>query len=415
MSTLLILLPASPPQNGPAPQDYEFWFSHDAQAPAHAHGHGQRAPLDAMPHADRVMLLLGDDQVSWLPAQLPKIKGAKLRSAIVGVLEDHLLEDPERLHLALLASPDTEGQSHWVAVTAREPLRAHLQAMEAAGLIVESLLPLSWPQTNDGKPGGDEDREDGGHVFAGSDDRARLRVSRADGVATFPLDSGGLRAWLGEDWWADAPVTASPAASAAAEQWLGRKVRVVNDTDRVWAARKAPVNLLQFDLTPRQRGWRRVHQAWQTLQSPTWRPFRWGVIGLIAVQVIGLNAMAWQQGRAIDARKAEQESLLRQAFPQIRVVRDARAQMVRETEALRGGAGQVGPGDLEDLLGAVARVWPQGEPPLPNVRFEQGRLLLAGLTPPQRAQLRDRLGQDPALRVSEDGETLQLSLRPDNR
>ncbi|WP_431260532.1 type II secretion system protein GspL [Roseateles chitinivorans] len=146
MSTLLILLPASPPQNGAAPHDYEFWFSHDAQAPAHARGHGQRAPLDAMPHADRVVLLLGDDQVSWLPAQLPKIKGAKLRSAIVGVMEDHLLEDPERLHLALMESRDIDGQSHWIAVTAREPLRTHLQAMEAAGLMVESLRPLSWPQ-----------------------------------------------------------------------------------------------------------------------------------------------------------------------------------------------------------------------------------------------------------------------------
>ncbi|RZI61308.1 MAG: general secretion pathway protein GspL [Rubrivivax sp.] len=412
MSTLLILLPASPPQNGAAPLDYEFWFSHDAQAPAHAHGRGQRAALDAMPHADRVMLLLRDDQVSWLPAQLPKIKGAKLRAAIVGVMEDQLLEDADRLHFALMPTPDAEGQSHWVAVTAREPLREHLQAMAAAGLLIEALRPLSWPQI--AKPG-DEDVEEGGHVYAGADDRPRLRVSRADGVATFPLDSGGLRGWLGEDWWTAAPVTASPAASAVAEQWLGRKVRVLNDAERVWAAREAPVNLLQFDLTPRQRGWQRVHQAWQTLQSPTWRPFRWGVIGLIAVQVIGLNAMAWQQGRAIDARKTEQETLLRQAFPQIRVVRDARAQMLRETETLRGGAGQVGPGDLEDLLGAVARVWPQGEPPLPNVRFEQGRLTLAGLTQPQRAQLRDRLGQDPALRVSEEGDALQLSLRPDNR
>ncbi len=408
MSTLLILLPATPPKSDAPQQDYEYWFSHDAQAPAHARGHGQRAALDAMPHADRVMALLPDDQVSWIPAQLPKIRGAKLRAAIVGVMEEQLLEDTDRLHFALLDSPDAEGRTHWVAVTAREPLKAHLQAMEAAGLLVESLRPLSWPQTG-------KDGVDSGHVFAGADDRARLRVSRADGVATFPLDSGGLRGWLGEDWWADAPVTASPAAAAVAEQWLGRQIRVLNDTDRAWAAREAPVNLLQFDLTPRQRGWQRVHQAWQTLQSPPWRPFRWGVIALIAVQVIGLNAMAWQQGRAIDARKAEQEALLRQSFPQIRVVRDARAQMLRETEALRGGAGQVGPGDLEDLLAAVARVLPPNEPPLQGLRFEQGRLQLSGLAPHQRAQLRERLGQDPALRVADEGDTLQLSLRPDHR
>lgn len=407
MSTLLILLPATPPQSGPA-HEYEFWFSHDAQAPAHARGHAQRGTLAAMPRADRVMALIGDGQISWLPAQLPKIKGAKLRAAVVGVMEDHLLEDPERLHFALLDSPDAEGRTHWVAVMSREPLRAHLQAIEAAGLLVESLLPLSWPQALSGET-------DQGHVDTGPDDRARLRVARADGVATFPLDSTGLRGWLGEDWWANAPVTASPGAAAEAEQWLGRTVRVINDTDRAWAARQAPINLLQFDLTPRQRGWQRIHQAWQTLQTPAWRPFRWGVVGLVVVQVIGLNAMAWQQNRAIDARKAEQEALLRQSFPQVRVIRDARAQMVRETEALRGGAGQVGPGDLEDLLTAVARALPPGHPPLSGLRFEQGRLQVSGLPAPQRDQLRQRLGQDPALRVAEDGEALQLSLRPDNR
>ncbi|WP_343629564.1 type II secretion system protein GspL [Roseateles sp.] len=404
MSILLILLPAAVPTAAGTPQDYEYWFSQDAQAPAHARGHGERAPLSAMPSADRVMALIGDDQISWLPAQLPKVKGAKLRGAVVGVMEEHLLDDAERLHLALLERPDDASSSHWVAVTAREPLRAHLQAFEAAGLLVEALLPLSWPQTTPG-----------GHVHAGSDDHPRLRAWRADGVATLPLDSGGLRQWLGEDWIANAAVTASPAAAAAAEQWLGRPVQVLSDTERAWAARQAPINLLQFDLTPRQRGWQRVHRAWQTLQAPAWRPVRWGVIGLVLVQVIGLNAMAWQQGRAVDARKAEQEALLRQTFPQVRVIRDARAQMVRETEALRGGAGQVGPGDLEDLLTAAARAWPAGEAPVPGLRFEPGRLRLTGLTPPQRTQLRDRLAQDASLRVTEDGDALQLSLRPDAR
>lgn len=403
MSTLLILLPASAPSNAGA-QDYDFWFSHDAQAPAHAPGLAERAPLSAMPRADRVMALIGDDQLSWLPAKLPKVKGAKLRGAVVGVMEDQLLDDAERLHFALLERTDDEDATHWVAVTAREPLRAHLQAMEAADLLVEALLPLSWPRATPG-----------GHVHAGSDDHPRLRAWRADGVATLPLDSGGLRQWLGEPWLADAAVTASPAAAASAEQWLGRQVQVMNDTERAWSARQAPINLLQFDLTPRQRGWQRVYRGWQTLQAPAWRPFRWGVIGLLAVQVVGLNAMAWQQGRAVDARKAEQEALLRQSFPQVRVIRDARAQMVRETEALRGGAGQVGPGDLEDLLTAVARGWPPGEAPLPGLRFEPGRLQLTGLSAPQRTQLRDRLTQDASLRVTEDGDALQLSLRPDAR
>ncbi|MET0209342.1 MAG: GspL/Epsl periplasmic domain-containing protein, partial [Burkholderiaceae bacterium] len=132
-------------------------------------------------------------------------------------------------------------------------------------------------------------------------------------------------------------------------------------------------------------------------------------------QVIGLNVMAWQQGRAVDARREEQTQILKQSFPQVRVVRDAPAQMNRETDALRASAGQVGPGDLEDLLAAAARALPAGQPPLSGLRYESNRLQIAGLAPPMRAAMRDRLNQEPGLRVTDEGDVLQLSLRPASR
>lgn len=398
MSTLLILLPPSPSEG----QDYDHWFSADAQAPAH--GHGARAPLSALPRADRVIALIADDQVSWLPVRLPPdVKGARVRPALVGMLEEQLLEDPDRLHLALMPrhADDPADAPQWVAVMPREFLRLHLQAFELAGLSVEALSPMSWPQ---GKARG--------HVFQGSDGRARLRASHPDGVATLPLDSSGLKTWLGDDWLTNARVTASPAASPDAESCLGRRVKVLSDTERAWASRQAPINLLQFDFTPRQRGWQRAYRVWQTLQTPPWRPFRWGVVGLLAVQVIGLNAMAWQQRSAVESRKEQQVQVLRQSFPQIRVVRDAPAQMLRETDLLRGSAGQPGPGDLEDLLSAVARAWPQDHAPLSGLRFEPNRLQLTGVAPPMRAQLRERLSQEATLAVADEGDTLTISLRP---
>lgn len=397
MSTLLILLPPS----ASAGQDYEHWFSADAQSPAH--GHGAFAPLSALPQADRVILLLRDDLVSWLPVRLPtEVKGARLRPALVGVLEEQLLEDADRLHLAVLprsadAAPDAP---QWVAVVSREYLRLHLAAFEAAGVLVESLRPLSWPQLTPG-----------GHVLQGTDGRPWLRAWHAQGVATLPLDSTALKPWLGESWLEQARLTASPSVSPEAEQWLGRPVKVLSDTERAWSARRAPVNLLQFDFTPRQRGWQRLYRLWQTLRTPAWRPFRWGVVGLVLVQVVGLNAMAWQQRNAIETRKTEQEQLLRQSFPQVRVVRDAPAQMLRETELLRGNAGQPGPGDLEDLLSAVARAWPPGPAALPGLRFEPNQLLLTGISAPLRAQLREQLARDPALAVKDEGDSLHISLR----
>ncbi|SEL74407.1 general secretion pathway protein L [Roseateles sp. YR242] len=438
MSTLLILLP-TPLSPAAGTQDYEFWFSPDAQAPARTGGRGERASLSAMPKADRVIALIGDAAISWHTVRLPlALKGPKLRSALSGVLEEQLLDDPERLHLAImdvdapakqalaaaraaraarLDAPPTEIPGHqdtqlddgehpsrWVAAIARDPLRSHLEAFQAAGLLLESLLPLSWPG-----------ELLGGHVDQGSDGQPRLRAWTPSGIASFPMHSTGVRTWLGESWWEQAKLTASPVVSAEAERWLGRPVEVVNDTERAWAARLAPINLLQFDLTPRQRGWQRVYRAWHVMQTPDWRPFRWGVIGLVVVQIIGLNVMAFQQRRAVNARHVEQETLLRQSFPQVRTIRDAPAQMQRETETARARAGQVGPGDLEDLLAAVARAMPPGQPPLQGLRYESNRLLLTGLPGPIRDQMRDRLGQNPNLRVSDEGDALQLSLRPTTR
>ena len=54
-----------------------------------------------MPRADSVVAVLADSDVSWQRITLPKAPAAKLRAALGGLLEDHLLEDDEALHLAL--------------------------------------------------------------------------------------------------------------------------------------------------------------------------------------------------------------------------------------------------------------------------------------------------------------------------
>ena len=103
-----------------------------------------------------------------------------------------------------------------------------------------------------------------------------------------------------------------------------------------------------------------------------------------------------------------------------------RAELHAGTTAVRlGGASAATILNLDDRTTQIkltqgslqlrVRALPPDQPPLSGLRFEQGRLLVSGLAAPQRDQLRQRLGQDPALRVAEDGEALQLSLRPDNR
>ena len=127
--------------------------------------------------------------------------------------------------------------------------------------------------------------------------------------------------------------------------------------------------------------------------GPAWAPARWGLVALVLVQVVGVNALAWQQRNALAQQRQTQLDLLRSAHPQVRAVLDAPLQMQRETAALRSAAGVPGDDDFETLLTATAAAWPDGQPPAAQLRFEPGRLSLpgAGWGPPQTDALRQRL------------------------
>jgi general secretion pathway protein L len=120
---------------------------------------------------------------------------------------------------------------------------------------------------------------------------------------------------------------------------------------------------------------------------------RLGLAALVALQVVGLNAWAWQQEQALAQRRAELVTLLRTAHPQVRVVLDAPLQMQRETAALRAASGRVGEEDLESALAAAASAWPEGRGPATALQFAPGRLTLSveGWREADVAALRARL------------------------
>jgi general secretion pathway protein L len=153
-------------------------------------------------------------------------------------------------------------------------------------------------------------------------------------------------------------------------------VTVLGDAERAGQALRSPWNLRQFDLAPRHRGASAVRAAWRRFLSPAWRPVHVGLAALVAINLIGLNAWAWQQQRALAERKQAMLALLRTTHPQVRAVLDAPLQMARETERLRAAAGQPGDTDLETLLGVAAAAWPVDEPPTESLQFEPGRLVL---------------------------------------
>lgn len=343
-----------------------------------------------LPRADRLVLVLAEADVSWHRVPVPKAPASRLRAALGGVLEEHLLADDDTLHLAMGpgAAPGREG---WVAATDSRWLGAALAAFEAAGRHVDAAVPGCAPGDPRGHfhVGGDFD----GATVA-EDDHPWLSLADADGVWTLRVSGDFVRARLGLEARVDAVRwSASPAAAAAAERLLGRPVRLVGDGERALEAAQSELNLLQFELAPRHRGSRALRGLGQRLLSREWRAVRWGLGALVLAQLAGLNAYAWQQQRTLAERRQAMTTVLKTAHPGVQAVLDAPVQMQRETERLRSAAGRPGAGDFEALLGAAATAWPEGLGPTPTLRFEPGSLTLAapGWAEPQVQQFREGL------------------------
>ncbi len=396
MSLLVIQLPprdrlgartagAEPGSGARLPVEWGFVLSTDGRSVTQS---GRSAPA-LLPRADSVVLALADADVAWHRVGIPKAPAARLRAALVGVMEDALLDDDEALHFAL-APGAVAGRSGWVAVTQRARLAAALAALEAAGRVVERVVPAAMPPSA-GAPAR-------GHFHADEaapDSAPSLTLARDDGVVCLRLAGGLPRALLASAPGSEAPVrwTATPAAAVASERWLGAPVALLGDADRLLEAAQGGVNLRQFDMAPRTRGTRALRQALQRLGSREWRAVRIGLLALVALQLVGLNAHAWQLRQAVQAKREAMAELLRTAHPGVRAVLDAPAQMERETERLRAAAGRPGDGDLEPLLAAAAGAWPDGLGPAPGLRFEPGKLILqaGGWGPAQVAQFSQRL------------------------
>jgi len=383
---------------------------------------GSSAP-GLCPRADSVVVVVPAGAIAWHRPLAPRAPANRLRAALGGVLEEQLLTDDDDVHLAL-APRVVPGAPVWVAALHKPWLTGQLAALAAAGLVVDRLVPALAPMLADdggtattvttatnsatnsattattaaGPAGGAAPATaPGGHFFLAADDTGQdtpwLALADADSALCLPL-AGSLARTLQPGWVARGThFSATPAAAAAAEQWLGAPVAVRSEAEQALAAVRSRWNLLQFDLTPRHRGSLALGKLGRRLLSPAWRPARLGLLALLVLQVLGLNVMAWQQDRALTDQRTAMDALLRSSHPQVRAVLDAPVQMQRETAALRVAAGVPADDDFEPLLAVAAAAWPDGQPPPPQLRFEPGRLSLpaTGWAPPQLDQLRGRL------------------------
>jgi general secretion pathway protein L len=376
----------SAPESARLTEEYSYALTPDGLV---LEAQGQCA-ASLLPKADSVVAVLADADVSWHRITLPKAPASRLRAALVGVLEEAVLEDADLTHFAV-APEATAGAPTWIATIDRAWLRAELAALEQANVFVDRVVPAAWP---DDPPGGhfaETDSQDNG-----GEEGISLTWSHPDGVACLRLHGGLARAVVplpaphGTRW------SATPGAAAAAEQWLGTTVNVMPPAQRLLQAARTLWNLRQFDLARRNRGTRALRDAMRQFMSPAWRPVRWGLVGLVAANVIGLNLWALAQRSAIETRREAVLGVVKATFPKLSENEIRRAPLLvmqREADALRLAAGRPGETDFEPMMQAAAMAWPADQPPVDSLRYENGRLSLSAATwgEPQLEQFRSRL------------------------
>jgi general secretion pathway protein L len=369
MSILVVLLPArdrSAAASVDAGQEYTYLLSADGLSVARQ----GRTTATLLPKADTVVAWVGPTDLSWHRITMPRAPAARLRAALVGLVEEQLLDDEQAVHLAL-APQSTVGAPAWVAAVHKRWLAQHLELLEKSGAFVERAVPALWPE----EPGS-------GHFFASSDSadgssaQTWLAYGDANGVRCARMAGTWVREQLpgwgreGTRW------SASPAVAAQAERWLGVPVAVRSDADHALQAVRSLWNLRQFDLAARARGSRWLRDAWRRAFSPAWRPARVGLLALVVLNVIGINLSALRQRAEIEGRKEAMVTLVKASHPQIGTIVDAPLQMRRATDTLRAAAGRVGDADFEAALAAATLAWPDGQAPVQSLRFEAGKLTL---------------------------------------
>lgn len=144
MTTLVVLLPAIPFRNTNLVGEHK-----EREEPVHYALFDRRGQivqsgecaLDALPKAQTAVLILSARDTLLLEASLPPVTGPKLRKLLPNVVEEFLIDDAQRSHIAV--APGRKGEANRVvAVVERERFAAVVQRFAALGYGQLRAVPL---------------------------------------------------------------------------------------------------------------------------------------------------------------------------------------------------------------------------------------------------------------------------------
>jgi general secretion pathway protein L len=237
----------------------------------------------------------------------------------------------------------------------------------------------------------------------GEPDHAQSVLCHAQGVSLLPPNTAQWRAFA-ELTGADLQIQAEPAMVARVQSTLQRQPMLQSAAQRWVKSSQSDWDLAQGEWAQgqAQRLQRALQTAWQTLRhAPAWRPVRWGLVALIFLQVLGLNALAWRERSQLDAQQASLQTILKTSFPSVTLVIDAPLQMQREVDLLQQKSGAASSTDFEPLMAALASVLPAGQTPS-QIHFSQQALRVQGVTLDTQASSVSQL-QSQGLSLRQDG------------
>lgn len=346
MNTLYLRLPSSAgSRTVPADSSLSCAFALVSQQGVIARSGEARLPSLAatMAEADRVVLLLAASDVTLLSVKAPPLPPAKLKLALPGLIEEHILDDPQD---CAIVTGDTIDGLLQVAVMRRERLQALADACLASGAKRLFASPIQFGLRQD---------EAALHLYGSETGGVTAELC----LRTSTHDALGLTLHAhDEDSVAQSTLTTLrllqpqgaltlhvPQASLASfQQYADTDITVEADNWQHWIAPETGrVNMLSA-LTLSQT--RIDLRAWKL-------PLRLAAAVLL-INTVALNADWWRLHREAGALKADMLQTYRNRFPDERVILDPLLQMQQKIAAGRRAAGEPTPDDFVALAAGLA-------------------------------------------------------------
>jgi general secretion pathway protein L len=321
-----------------------------------------RSLTDVVAAHRRVVLLMAATDVTLLAVQAPPLAGARLKAALPGLVEEHILGDP--MDTVLVAGPVQADGKRPVAVIQRDWLEASVRILLAQGARSVSALPaqLCLPL----QPGSVTAAIGYGELALRHSQYQGMGLA-LDGSAATALQTA--RALAGE-----APLVLYVPPEQLGEyqalaQEAGPGIAFEADDWVHWiaGAKGAPLDLvpgLGAAGAP-QRDWRR------------WRwPLRLAVLALV-VNLAGLNIEWLRLKREADAIHQQMATTFRSAYPREPAI-DPVAQMRQNIARAKANTGQLSPEEFTFLaaaFGEAARSLPR-PPGIASMEYRERTLSL---------------------------------------